>query len=1046
MGTIPYTSNVDARSLRSSNVTIDSGATPDAYGAGIGRATQQLGQAVGQVADVVGDMAKQEYKRKQEETAANERGKNDFTPLLEGIKQGVGADAKGYHDTVVTKYQDWVTQTADAITDDHARKLYRQQQMEMLPSIASQAAEYEARAGEAYSKDEANAGLNGVQNKINSDPANYDAYLQQGNDIIAARPGINAAVKADMQRTFGYDSAKRRFEGMLLRAKTVPELDSMAQEMVGKDGNSPWTGKMLPNDYEKLLNDIGDRRKTLQTAINSNAKSALTNTEERAKADPLALIPADELRSVQEGVRSVSDAETAIKAARLMRDQEIVRTERTLPVPELRARVNAVNGNPGMAYPNLPPEVSDAVNSASQKFGISASYLGGTATREYGQYFKQPKIKVDETFKPQALGAGIDLRNYRADVVDGLTMAGQQLGKPLTLVKGNVAPGSAQGASINVPTVGMTQEDKAKLVGALVDNGFTGIAENANDIGADVRQAVPKNFGPDKTGKVWGGWTFLSPEITKVLEEKGYAAGAESSILKRNPAAKPTTGIDYGKGTAILGEDGKPTSSSTGVMQFNKDTFLQIMKSNGPAIGVDTSKMSDDDILKLRGDPKVSILAGAALAAQNKKTLESTLGRPVNDAELYMAHFMGPGGATAFLNAYKNSPDQSAAQLLPSAAKANPPVFMDGKRPRSVQEVYNNIAQSFTIDPSKIAFDDNEMRKRMIDRSEAELKDDPITHATKVGTHVITPLDESGDWTARGREAEAVADYNTIPRSEMKPFTQDEANYFKKQIDEGNVEKNMQIMSSMLTLGPTMGKAALKQIGEKDAVFAQAAGLYGAGHADIARTIMQGQKKLLENPKLKEQVGDKGTQISDAFVSQTGGALSALKPADREATQNAAMAYYIQRVSNQGKLNSWDDGAYNEAVNAVLGGTKDVPALGKVNDNTVLMPGGIREETFQNAISRMGVDDWTRMSDKGQPPYYSNGMVAHPDDINDNIALKAIGGGKYQLTLEDGAFLLNKDGTPYTFTPDVKSMENIAAKPTARGHAGSFRNPFGMYP
>jgi hypothetical protein len=61
--------------------------------------------------------------------------------------------------------------------------------------------------------------------------------------------------------------------------------------------------------------------------------------------------------------------------------------------------------------------------------------------------------------------------------------------------------------------------------------------------------------------------------------------------------------------------------------------------------------------------------------------------------DLYLAHFLGAGGAAKFLKAHDANPNASAASALPGAARANRWVFYnkDGS-PRSFAEIRNRFA------------------------------------------------------------------------------------------------------------------------------------------------------------------------------------------------------------------------------------------------------------------------------------------------------------------------------------------------------------------
>ncbi len=98
------------------------------------------------------------------------------------------------------------------------------------------------------------------------------------------------------------------------------------------------------------------------------------------------------------------------------------------------------------------------------------------------------------------------------------------------------------------------------------------------------------------------------------------------------------------------------------------------------------------EILKLREDPQVAADMAAAFTESNgRSALEIKFGRMPSPGELYIAHFLGPQGAEKMFDAGLKNPDQVAATLFPSAAKANPQIFYDGKHARTIREVYKAL-------------------------------------------------------------------------------------------------------------------------------------------------------------------------------------------------------------------------------------------------------------------------------------------------------------------------------------------------------------------
>ena len=132
------------------------------------------------------------------------------------------------------------------------------------------------------------------------------------------------------------------------------------------------------------------------------------------------------------------------------------------------------------------------------------------------------------------------------------------------------------------------------------------------------------------------------------------------------------------------------TSSAAGLYQFTTSTWLGMLDRHGGTYGVEWASDAisrsgrghhvDDplmrrDILALRHDPAIASVMAAEFAKENGEALRPVLGREPDHAELYLAHFLGSGGAGKFLTALQSNPAQSAALLFPAPAAANRTIF-----------------------------------------------------------------------------------------------------------------------------------------------------------------------------------------------------------------------------------------------------------------------------------------------------------------------------------------------------------------------------------
>ena len=155
------------------------------------------------------------------------------------------------------------------------------------------------------------------------------------------------------------------------------------------------------------------------------------------------------------------------------------------------------------------------------------------------------------------------------------------------------------------------------------------------------------------------------------------------------------------------------TSSATGPFQFVNGTWLRMVEKYGDNVGLSEQaaalrenkldSAAKAELLALRTDVTISGKMAAHFAIDNAKSLMSSGLNNIGPTELYLAHFLGAGGAKEFLTAMQANPNAPAADAVPAAAKANTGVFFVNGVPRSFAEIYNRFAQKFAGVPAPLS-------------------------------------------------------------------------------------------------------------------------------------------------------------------------------------------------------------------------------------------------------------------------------------------------------------------------------------------------------
>jgi hypothetical protein len=205
-----------------------------------------------------------------------------------------------------------------------------------------------------------------------------------------------------------------------------------------------------------------------------------------------------------------------------------------------------------------------------------------------------------------------------------------------------------------------------------------------------------------------------------LVDSSNSTAGSAVIGAIRQAAQATGTSFQYLLATAqvesgLNPQAGAATSSARGLFQFIEQTWLATLKQSGTSLGygqyadaitqngagkyVVQDPVMRSAILKLRNDPAANAAMAGAFTKENAALLSQKLGRAPSEGELYIAHFLGVGGAAKLISAAADNPNASAANLFPSAAHANTSIFYDHTTgaPRSLAEVRDVLTARYDV-------------------------------------------------------------------------------------------------------------------------------------------------------------------------------------------------------------------------------------------------------------------------------------------------------------------------------------------------------------
>lgn len=383
-----------------SNITAlpEARATGETYGAGIGRALIGLGNSLESASHAGATYIEKEKKKGRDEKLAFAIAKasDGMAKISLEEQQNAPADGTGVAKNTFERHTSFVDEQADVYFPDDAetRTEFKKSMYGRMGGYAAQSQQFEFNRREENARFQANDALGTLQNTVRADATKYDQVVNDGYRVIDARPDLPEAGKQVARDEWRQHAAYSRFQGLLEASRSLDDLSAIERELkLGSEtedgralppdersGQRNWKREMKPQAYEQILDQLKSAKSVFATKADTEARASLDGLEERNKN--FINISDDEMRATQNLVTNSGNVALQGRMQRIVRDQQIYRSDGKLPPAQLQANADE---RLGRAQSKLPPQLSAAITEAQKIFpSVSSGFLSGTIEREYG--------------------------------------------------------------------------------------------------------------------------------------------------------------------------------------------------------------------------------------------------------------------------------------------------------------------------------------------------------------------------------------------------------------------------------------------------------------------------------------------------------------------------------------------------------------------------------------------------------------------------------------------------------------------------------------
>lgn len=270
--------NEDAR--RGGELTSRSELSPDAFGAGIGKALAGVGEATQGAAAALKGL--QDRKANTDGAIAVANLMRDAQIELTTRSSNAPPDGSGVADGFKGWFDDKFDELIAGSATDDQRRYFMERKATLGASFIPRAVEFQTTKAAGYAKTQTGEAINGIYSSIERDPTLFDTYFKQGLDLIENHYALTPTDRDAVSRTFKATAAKAYFNTVIDGAETLEQTAAIEKRLL--DGKDPVSSLLDPDSLTAQRANVKAQERSIQSGISALVQQESSTVIEQLKA------------------------------------------------------------------------------------------------------------------------------------------------------------------------------------------------------------------------------------------------------------------------------------------------------------------------------------------------------------------------------------------------------------------------------------------------------------------------------------------------------------------------------------------------------------------------------------------------------------------------------------------------------------------------------------------------------------------------------------------------------------------------------------------